>query len=105
MPKLYRVVDKGAVKGFYFDCPGCKLGHSLIARPFEAENGASWTFNGDEDCPTFYPSVLSRFARTDGTAIEICHLYVTNGELRFLHDCTHELAGQTVPMVDITEEA
>lgn len=104
MRKLYQIVDNGVIKGFYFDCPGCKMGHSLIAQPYEAENGACWKFNGNEEAPTFYPSILSRFARVDGSAIEICHLYVTDGELRFLRDCTHALAGQTVAMLDIVEK-
>lgn len=104
MSKLYHVVDGGVVVGFYFDCPGCKSGHSLIQRRFEGQNSPAWRFNGNEDYPTFHPSVLSKLARTDGSRVEICHFFVVNGELQFLSDCTHALAGQTVAMLDIVEE-
>lgn len=104
MSKLYHVVDNGVVKGFFFHCPGCKLGHSLIARPYEDEDDLGWKFNGDENCPTFSPGVLSKLARADGSGIETCHFYVESGHLRFLNDCTHELAGKTVPMEDAVEE-
>jgi hypothetical protein len=26
----------------------------------------------------------------------VCHVFVENGKIRFLDDCTHELAGKTV---------
>jgi hypothetical protein len=28
-----------------------------------------------------------------------CHLFIRDGALQFLSDCTHKLAGQTVDMV------
>lgn len=31
----------------------------------------------------------------------VCHSFVTDGKIQFLSDCTHDLAGQTVDMVDI----
>jgi hypothetical protein len=27
-----------------------------------------------------------------------CHIFVRDGKIQFLNDCTHELAGKTVPM-------
>ena len=30
----------------------------------------------------------------------VCHSFVVNGQIQFLPDCTHALAGQTVPIPD-----
>lgn len=30
-----------------------------------------------------------------------CHSFVTDGKIQFLADCTHELAGKTVPLPDL----
>jgi hypothetical protein len=29
---------------------------------------------------------------------ERCHVFITNGQIQFLDDCTHALKGQTVPI-------
>jgi hypothetical protein len=33
----------------------------------------------------------------------VCHSYVTDGKIRFLDDCTHELAGKTVELEDVPD--
>jgi hypothetical protein len=74
--------------------------------------GFAWNFNGDADKPTFTPSMLitgkrrltdEEWARvTSGENVDLpdmrCHSFVTNGRIQFLSDCTHQLAGQTVPL-------
>lgn len=72
--------------GWMFWCPGCDGAHGF---------GASWTFDGNMMHPTVSPSLLSTY----GTNPKRCHLFIRGGMLEFLSDCTHELAGQTVPMV------
>lgn len=74
-----------------FECPGCNCCHYADDR---------WTFNGDAESPTFSPSI---FVNSDGSnpTVPRCHSFVRNGKIEFLNDCTHELAGQTVDMVDI----
>ena len=86
MPILTKVTDKGEHYGYMFHCPGCQHAHVCDKR---------WTFNGDMDKPTFTPSLLNR---TDKTR---CHLFVTDGKIRFLNDCTHQLAGQTVDLPEV----
>ena len=92
-----------------FWCPGCDEAHQVRVDP---AHGSAWGFNGDGDAPTFTPSVLVRGKRriTDdeharimaGEKIELpettCHSFVTDGSIQFLGDCTHALAGQTVPL-------
>jgi Family of unknown function (DUF6527) len=104
--KLKPFLREGAIAGYYFDCPGCKAGHHVAVRPNTLTNGASWEFNGDLINPTFSPSVLSRYEFTpeSGKQTIICHSFVKNGQIEFLSDCTHELAGQTIPMLEIADE-
>lgn len=82
----------------------------------------AWTFNGDYDRPIFSPSVLVRtghfvpghenglcwctYAKEhpdDGFKCSICHSFVRYGQIQFLNDCTHALAGQTVPLKPFDE--
>lgn len=60
--------------------------------------GPRWSFNGDYDRPTFQPSILVEGSMRDGP--NRCHSFVTDGQIQFLGDCTHALAGQTVPLRD-----
>ncbi len=92
-----------------FKCPGCNQAHHVTV-----DGSRGWTFNGDGDKPTFSPSVLVRgtVPITDeehatimsGGKVSpvpfVCHSFVTDGRIRFLSDCTHELAGQTVDLPD-----
>jgi hypothetical protein len=67
-----------------FWCPGCDMPHAV--------DKEIWTWNGDLERPTFYPSVL-----VEGGTDEIrCHSFVTVGEIEFLHDCSHKLRGRRV---------
>lgn len=59
----------------------------------------NWTWNGSVDSPTVKPSIRSR-AGSDENPI-VCHTFVNDGMVQFLDDCTHELAGQTVPLLDV----
>ncbi|TDX52144.1 DUF6527 family protein [Orenia marismortui] len=71
-----------------FECPGCGYAHVVDSR---------WNFNDDFDKPTFSPSVLVN--KDDST--RRCHSFVTDGKIRFLDDCYHELAGKTVDLPDL----
>ncbi len=68
-------------------CPGCNEPHTIDSR---------WTFSGDADSPTFRPSL---HVKTDDSC---CHSFVTAGRIKFLADCSHALAGQTVDLPDVT---
>lgn len=93
-----------AIIGYFFDCPATECpGHAVHVRPYQNELGASWEFNGSLEKPTFSPSLLSRYDLTTG-GVKICHSFVRDGKIQFLSDCTHELAGQTVEMLDMEDE-
>jgi hypothetical protein len=52
--------EEGIVKGFMIFCPGCKCGHLFHIPPHKNSSGASWSFNGNLERPTFTPSMLVR---------------------------------------------
>ena len=82
-----------------FHCPGCGHAHSYRIKP-DPDNAQApvWTWNQSMEQPTFRASLLNQAPYPDG--MRICHLYVTDGKIEYLNDCTHELAGQTIEMVN-----
>lgn len=58
----------------------------------------AWTWNGDIEKPTLRPSVL-----TIGGSAETwrCHSWINDGHAQFLDDCSHELRGKIVPLLDV----
>ncbi len=76
-------------------CAGCESRHRV-----PVEGGAeAWTFTGGLEAPTLSPSVRTRPVSKDGTGV--CHIWLRAGVVTFLGDCTHALAGQTVPLRDV----
>jgi hypothetical protein len=95
--QVRRVDDHGrAYEALAFVCPGCVLfgGTGLHMLPVRGDTAdqPSWDWDGDEDAPTLSPSVLTRYND------DVCHSFIRGGMVEFLSDCTHELAGQTVPL-------
>ena len=86
-----------------FECPGCGECHQVPVKPGD---GVRWEWNGSLDKPTFSPSLLVRggpLQDEHGLAIpgarsRCCHSFVRDGQIQFLNDCTHKLAGQTVDL-------
>lgn len=91
-----RVLEGGA---YSFWCPGCQRGHMVHVDSVNSV-GAKWTFNGNGDAPTFSPSIHLQVEYGDGHRETRCHSFITDGMIQFLGDCTHALAGQTVPLPD-----
>jgi len=80
-------------------CHGCKIPHwigvgGLPGRP-------NWTWNDSLDKPTFRPSLMLNKDLSNPTKPR-CHSYITDGQIRFLDDSTHELTGQTVELPEYT---
>lgn len=76
-----------------FECPGCGYGHPVHVDP--AKGRPLWTWNGSMTAPTFSPSLL---LLPPGPR---CHSFVEDGRIRFLSDCDHALAGQTVELPEV----
>lgn len=96
---LHKVQDSTIVM---FWCPGCDDSHQI--------DTAKWDFNGDYEKPTFQPSYLTWLDPNPDANPERkpewekfrlgfrCHSFIENGQIRYLDDCTHDLANQTVPL-------
>lgn len=59
----------------------------------------NWSWNGDTEKPTLKPSIKTRMP----PVCECCHTLVNDGRVQFLTDCTHDLAGQTLDLLDVDE--
>lgn len=112
-----------AVEGYSHWCPACEEMHFFWT---EARNrkGARWTFDGDVNKPTFAPSMLirsghyasdkdnkecwcnykERFGEEPPFHCRICHYFIREGKIIYCGDCTHALAGQTLPLPELPEE-
>lgn len=127
-----RVVDsQDRMYGIRIECPACGPKVLSVRGAAGAPEGrAQWGFNGDYERPTLTPSILGKhfalsekgradieahFAlpleqrpelppghRFDGKEV-VCHSFVTDGRIHFLGDCTHEFAGQTLDLLEISD--
>jgi len=88
-----REID-GGIKRWSFYCPACELDHTV---------SNSWKFNGDFDKPTFSPSILVQWEYGVPTVKRRCHSFVTDGKIKYLGDCTHEMKGTTVELPEYPE--
>ena len=111
MKKVFRKVENEPGR-FNFWCDGCQCAHGIWTDVPNAYSGAKWSFNGDLIKPTVSPSILVTYKHPKGYSndnhapigydgpmeIDICHSYIENGNIQYLADCTHSLAGKTVPL-------
>jgi Family of unknown function (DUF6527) len=81
--------------GIAFWCPGCDESHAVITK---GDAPPVWAWNGDVDAPTLSPSICVTGGPSSGRTV--CHSFVRDGAIQFLGDCTHKLAGRTVPLPD-----
>lgn len=98
-----------------FWCPGCEEHHGITV-----DGSRGWTWNGSLELPTVSPSILvrsghyaqpeksecwcnfeERFGKASPFKCRLCHSFVRDGRIEFLSDCTHALAGKTVPLPEM----
>lgn len=96
-----------------FWCPGCDIGHGVNVNP---NVKPCWGWNNDVNKPTFTPSILVRYnhwvppyvygqpkPENQQEVKDVCHSFVKDGQIQFLNDCTHSLAGKTVDLPEWTD--
>ena len=112
---------RSITSGYVFWCPGCEEAHHITVG---SPTHPNWDWDGNLDQPTFSPSILVRGVRKDikksqwkePSSLEeyscserllrdpayrtICHSFIRGGMIEYLSDCTHLLAGQTIPLPD-----
>ncbi len=79
---------------FVYFCPGCNDYHVI-----NTDCKRQWpchTLTGSLNNPTIRASVLSIGDSKIGKPH--CHSYITNGNIKFLNDSTHQLSGKTIAM-------
>ena len=95
--KLLQIIKdeaKDQQADYLFDCPGCKMSHFV-----KLSGTHKWDWNGSLETPTLRPSILVTYPEKN--KINICHSFITDGNIEFLGDCTHELAGKIVELPNI----
>lgn len=86
-----------------FVCQGCielegGMGSGMHLLPVNTDQKSpSWKWNESTEYPTLSPSIRTKNIRG------ICHSYLENGQIRYLEDSQHSLAGQTVDLVDLPQ--
>lgn len=92
---VFYIEDKD--NSYWFDCPGCKKAHCIYFHAGTTSHPV-WSWNRSFDKPTVSPSVLVRWHEGKERKQCVCHSFISDGNIQFLSDCTHELAGKTVPI-------
>lgn len=108
MAKLHTFLDSvGCLDVVGFDCPGCNAYHQVPVKGASRSGGEDrerWNWNASVDKPTLVPSLLIRsMPRPEGGMTPTCHSFVRDGQIQFLEDCGHALAGQTVDLPEVAE--
>jgi len=96
-------------EGLTYWCQGCESPHAI-----RTKGDGSWGWNGDVERPVFTPSVLVTYPAVpdaepgfeEWRTERRCHTFVgcngaQPGEVIFLGDCTHALAGTVHPLPDL----
>lgn len=89
-PEKIKVIPLSGGRGisYWFWCPGCEEPHRFDVRT--DGQSPNWQFDGNLLSPTFSPSLF--YPR------RVCHLFLRNGIIQFLDDCTHKLKGTSVQL-------
>ena len=88
------------VIGYSMHCPGCDHMHIVWTNRPDAPQ---WKWNGSFEKPTFSPSLLLTAPYHGDPKRRRCHSFIREGRWEFLSDCTHNMAGKTVNMVEEPE--
>lgn len=72
-----------------------------VIRSGTRDGTGCWTWNGSTDAPTLRPSVLTQGYSELSEAPFRCHSWINDGAAQFLDDCSHDLAGKTVELLDV----
>lgn len=92
-----KLLDGGYLE---YRCPACGS-HAVPVRKGE-KIPQHWEWNGDVDSPTLNPSVrhFHNGYPEEGIKPFCCHYFIRAGNIEFCGDCTHDKAGQTLPLPD-----
>lgn len=88
--------EKDARLAYY--CSACEEEHdvNILREAGMNDEHPCWTFTGTLENPTLSPPVVIKENYNDKTTI--CHHHITNGQIIYADDCTHNWAGDTIDM-------
>lgn len=92
MAKIKDVTANKESYGWRINCPACNEIHVV---------NKTWSFNGDYDKPTLSPSLLVTAPYKGDVENYTCHSFVTDGQIQYLSDCSHAMAGMTVDLPEV----
>jgi hypothetical protein len=72
-----------------------------VIRKGTRDGTGCWTWNGSTEAPTLRPSVLTQGMNMNSPTYFRCHSWINDGAAQFLDDCSHDLAGKTVALLDV----
>jgi hypothetical protein len=94
----YQGVPVGTVTGYMWKCLGCDSHHVFY---IAGKHHCFWQFDGNMEKPTFSPSLVCRWEHGEARIPKVCHVFVKNGMVEYLTDCTHHLAGKTIELPEM----
>lgn len=83
----------------YFFCPACQQAHVVRVPP----HPHAWAYDGNEVSPTFHPSIKVSGQHPETGEPTVCHSYLRQGQFEYLADCTHAMAGRSMPLPAMPE--
>lgn len=88
-----------ALGGVVYFCPACDSLHVIWTAQYGGpEGGPLWQWDGDPLRPTFSPSILTSYGPS-----RHCHCFIRDGQIQYLDDCHHDLAGRTIELPDLPD--
>ena len=98
--RLFTFITQDGRQRAFLYMPG--VGDWNLALPVDGSPG-SWQYNGDIYNPTFSPSILTESRGGNIRIILRNHVFIRDGMIQYLSDCTHEYAGKTIPLPRLRE--
>lgn len=65
------------------------------------EGTHNWSWNGDIESPTLKPSIKTNYYHEESNTMRVCHVWLNNGMVQHLGDCTCGKAGELEPLEEI----
>lgn len=94
----------GGIEFIQWNCPATGDWFLIVVKAPASYTRPAWEWNGDVENPTLTPSVSRKTFERDGVTVKtINHFFVTDGNVQFLEDCTHDKKGQTLPLQEYQE--
>lgn len=88
---------------FPIDHPALRIRYLPIQLHGSRAETNNWSWNGDIENPTVKPSILVQTVYGEKREPLRCHTFVNDGVVQFLSDCSHELAGQTINLLEVVQ--